>query len=40
MYQFREWLSIQFINLGVALCPYPEMRYYLIGCINDYLSKR
>lgn len=26
MLQFREWLSIQLIDLGLMVCPYEEIR--------------
>ena len=43
MEQIRSWLSIQLIDLGIRLCPYPEMQEYLkqgfILAIDSYLEK-
>lgn len=41
--EIRSWLSINFIALGVKLCPFEEMREYLRSGLNlgieSYFSK-
>lgn len=41
--QIREWLSIELINLGIKVCPYPEMQDYIrsgIGlAVESYLEE-
>ena len=29
MEQIRTWLSVNLIDLGIRICPYPEMQEYL-----------
>lgn len=37
--EIRAWLSIQFISIGISICPYEEMRYLLRKTISENIDE-